>query len=81
MQMNEILKKLIDAGRKDALDSLDDLMKAAKELGYSEKEIEGALDGFDGFPIDDDDLAEITGGMGITAFRMNHTSELVRPFI
>ncbi len=66
MQMKEILKKLIDAGKKDALDSLEDLTNAAKELGYSDKEIDEALDGFDGFPLDDDDLVEITGGHDIS---------------
>lgn len=52
MQMKEILKKLIDSGKQDALNSLEEVTEAAKELGYSEKEIEEALDGFDGFPLD-----------------------------
>ena len=64
MQMKEILKKLIDSGKQDALNTLEEVTEAAKELGYSENEIEEALDGFDGFPLDEEDLLEITGGMG-----------------
>ncbi len=63
MQMKEIFKKLIDAGKRDALDSLEDMTVAAKELGYTEKEIEEALEGFEGFPLDEDDLLEIIGGL------------------
>ncbi|MCR5402907.1 MAG: hypothetical protein K6E91_03700 [Butyrivibrio sp.] len=71
MKMKEILKKLLDAGKKDALNSLEEMTEAAKELGYSEDEVEKALDDFDGFPIDDDDLLEITGGLayGGTPYR------------
>lgn len=62
MKMKEILKKLIEGGKKDALNSLEEMTAAAKELGYSEEEVEKALEDFSGFPIDDDDLIEITGG-------------------
>lgn len=61
--MKELMKKLMEAGKKDAFGSLDELIEAAKELGYTEEQIDEALDGFDGFPLDDDDLDEITGGM------------------
>ena len=60
--MKEILKKLIDAGKMEALNSLEEFKKAAAELGYSEEQVEDALEDFDGFPLDDDDLEEITGG-------------------
>ncbi len=80
MQMKEILKKLIDSGKKDALDSMDDLMNAAKELGYSEKEVEEAFDDFAGFPLDDEDLAEITGGVTVSFdHNFNHTSIRTKP--
>ena len=65
MIMKEILKKIIEAGKKDALNSLEEMTKAANERGYSKDEVEKALEDFDGFPIDDDDLQEIVGGFGI----------------
>ncbi|MCR4787435.1 MAG: hypothetical protein K5888_02510 [Lachnospiraceae bacterium] len=63
--MKELIKKLIDAGKQDALNSLDELKKVAKELGFSEEQVKEALEGFSGFPLDDDDLEEITGGGGM----------------
>ncbi|MCR4655222.1 MAG: hypothetical protein K5770_03215 [Lachnospiraceae bacterium] len=60
--MKEIIKKLVEAGRAEALNSLEDFKKAAAELGYTEEQVEEALEDFDGFPLDDDDLDEITGG-------------------
>lgn len=63
--MKELMKKLMDAGRKDAFNSLDELVAAATELGYTEEQINDLLDEFDGFPLDDDDLEEITGGQSI----------------
>ncbi len=57
--MNDIFKKLIDNGRKDALDSVDTFKKVAKEFGYTEEEIENALHDF---PISDDDLVGVAGG-------------------
>ncbi len=75
MNMKEILKKIVDAGRKDALNSLEELTDAAKDMGYSEDEVEKALEDFDGFPIDDDDLAEIVGGLSQqTYFRVRETN-------
>ncbi len=80
MQMKEIFKKLIDAGKSDALDSLENMTNAAKELGCTEKEIEEALEGFEGFPLDEDDLLEITGGIGISAYReFNHATSVIVP--
>ncbi|MDO4332258.1 MAG: hypothetical protein Q4C58_06165 [Eubacteriales bacterium] len=61
--MRELMKKLMEAGKADALNSLDEFMEAAKELGYTQEQVEEALDDFDGFPLDDDDLDEIVGGM------------------
>ncbi|MBQ7615296.1 MAG: hypothetical protein IJU77_09635 [Butyrivibrio sp.] len=80
MKMKEIFKKLIDSGKSDALDSLENMTNAAKELGYSEEEIDEALEGFEGFPLDEDDLLEITGGMGYsTISRMNHAASEIAP--
>ncbi|MCR5288435.1 MAG: hypothetical protein K6E51_00425 [Treponema sp.] len=63
--MKELMKVLLDAGKKDAFDSLEALTAAAKELGYSDEEINKAVADFDGFPLDDDDLEEIAGGLGV----------------
>lgn len=62
--MKELIKKLMDAGKPEALNSLEELKKAAEELGYTEEQVEEALEGFDGFPLDDEDLEEIAGGGG-----------------
>ena len=80
MQMKEIFKKLIDSGKSDALDSLENMTNAAKELGYSEEEIDEALEGFEGFPLDEDDLLEIIGGLAINTIQrtrpQNHSDFL-----
>ncbi len=60
--MKELFKKLLDFGSVEAFDSLDNMKKAAYELGYTEEQVEDALDDFSGFPLDDDDLDEIAGG-------------------
>ena len=62
----ELIKKLLGSGKKDALDSLDKLTEAAGELGYTSEQIEEALDSFHGFPLDDDDLGMVAGGVGDT---------------
>ena len=62
--MKELIKKLLGAGKKDALDSLEKLTEAAGELGYTSEQIEEALDSFHGFPLDDDDLGMVAGGVG-----------------
>ena len=63
--MKELMKALLDAGKKDAFDSLEALTAAAKELGYTDEQINKAVADFDGFPLDDDDLEEIAGGLGV----------------
>ena len=70
--MKELIKKLIDAGKPEALNSLEELKKAAGELGYTEEQVEEALEDFDGFPLDDEDLEEITGGAGTATGSMLH---------
>ncbi len=72
--MKEVIKELLKQNKFEALDSEESLRKAAKELGYSEQEINEALENFEGFPIDDDDLAEIAGRGALTSGeRKNHT--------
>lgn len=61
--MGDLIKKLMESGKKDAFDSVDGFLAAAKELGYSEEEIEKAMDSFDGFPLDDEELDEVAGGL------------------
>ncbi len=62
--MKELLEKLLKEGKRDALNSLEELTGAAKELGYSESEIEEALKDLDRFALEDDALAMVTGGSG-----------------
>ena len=73
--MNELIKALLAAGREDALESLAKFTEAAKSLGYTEDEVNEALDGFDGFPLDDDDLGDITGGGPVSlGVKLNKTT-------
>lgn len=61
--MSGLLKDLLKSGDPAVFDSLDEFMAAAKAKGYSDEEIEEALADFDGFPLDDDDLEEVAGGL------------------
>ena len=61
--MKELFKKLMEEGKKDAIKSRESLIEAAKELGYTKEQIDELLEDFNGFPIDDDDLEEIAGGI------------------
>lgn len=60
--MKELFKKLLKSGDISAFDSQDKMKKAAYELGYTEEQVENALNEFSGFPLDDDDLDAIAGG-------------------
>lgn len=60
--MKELFKKLIAEGKTEAFESLDNLKKAASELGYTGAQIDEALKNFNGYPIDDDYLEDIAGG-------------------
>lgn len=62
--MKELLKKLKENNRLDALESEETLQKAAAELGYTKEQIDTMLSELDGFPINDDMLDKITGGWG-----------------
>ncbi len=65
----EILKKLLEDDNIEAFSSKESLKNALKENGLTEDEAESALAGIDDFPLDDDDLDTITGGLG--TFRPN----------
>lgn len=60
--MKELFKKLLKSGSIEAFDSLEKMKQAAYRLGYTEEQVESALDDFSGFPLDDDDLDEVVGG-------------------
>lgn len=56
--MNEMIKKVIDSD-KEALNSLEAFTKAALNLGYSQEEIDKALEEM---PLNLDELEEVAGG-------------------
>jgi len=62
--MKEMMQKIIDKVGTKALISANAFEKAAAELGYSKEEIMAAVQEFDGFPLDDDDLMDVVGGIG-----------------
>ncbi|MCR1842627.1 hypothetical protein [Murimonas intestini] len=62
--MKELIQKLKETNRLEALDSLESLQKAAGELGFTEEDVMKFMEDFKGFPLDDDDVEEITGGIG-----------------
>lgn len=71
--MNELIKKVV-ASKEEALNSLESFIDTAKNLGYSQEDINTALDQLDEFPLDDDDLEEITGGFfSASAPKLNFT--------
>ena len=60
---HEILKQLLESGSDEALASKENMEKALKEQGCTQEEIDSILSEFGGFPLDDEDLAAIAGGM------------------
>lgn len=65
VNMREMVKKIIAHAGSGALISARAFEKAAAELGYGKEEIAAAIRDFDGFPLDDDDLLDVVGGVGI----------------
>ena len=59
----EILKKLLENDNIEAFSSKESLTKVLKENGVAEDEIESTLAGIEDFPLDDEDLDIITGGL------------------
>jgi len=65
-RIEEILKEILSAGDERVLSSTDAFAQALKEKGCTEEEVRTVMDNFSGFPLDDDDLAAITGGGGVS---------------
>lgn len=61
--MNELVKKLMEAGKQEALNSEETLRAAAKELGASDAEIDACIEELGGFPLDDSALEQVGGGV------------------
>ena len=61
--MNEWIKKLVEAGKQEALNSEETLRAAAKELGASDAEIDACIKELGGFPLDDSVLEQVGGGL------------------
>jgi hypothetical protein len=61
--MKALIREIIEQGGKDLVFTEAGIRQAAKKLGYSDTELDALFQDFDGFPLDDDDLADIAGGM------------------
>ena len=57
------MKQLLESGSDEALASKENMEKALKEQGCTQEEIDSVLSEFGGFPLDDEDLAAIAGGL------------------
>jgi hypothetical protein len=71
--VKEMVQKIIKHAGTGALISAQAFEKAAAELGYGKEEIVAAMQDFDGFPLDDDDLLDVVGGVGLENGYMNQT--------
>ena len=60
----EILKKLLENDDIETFSSKESLVNVLKENGVPDDEIESTLSGIEEFPLDDEDLDIITGGLG-----------------
>ena len=60
----EVLKKLLENDDIEAFSSKESLMKALKDNGVSDDDIESTLASVEDFPLDDEDLDKIAGGLG-----------------
>ena len=61
----EVLKQHLQRGEDAVLVSKENLESALAEHGCTREEIDIALSEFGGFPLDDDDLEMITGGISM----------------
>ena len=61
-KVQEIMKQLMENKDQEAFSSEENLRKTLGERGCSPEEIDEVLAGFDGFPLDDDDLEAASGG-------------------
>ena len=63
----EMIRQLLENGNYEALASEENLKSALEAHGCTGDEIAEALAGFSGFPLDDDDLDAVAGGLGSTS--------------
>ncbi len=59
----EIVKRLLEDDNIEAFSSRENLKNALKENGLSDEEADSTLAGIEDFPLDDDDLETIMGGI------------------
>jgi hypothetical protein len=62
MTLKELLKKIMEDGSKNIELTEEGITRAAQEKGISPEDIKEALENFEGFPLDEDDLEGIAGG-------------------
>ena len=72
--MNEIIKKLLETGNKDAFSSPERFAAAAAELGYGKEAIDAALAGLDPSHLDIDALDKVSGGVDLSILGINYSS-------
>ena len=58
-----IIRQLLENGNYEALASEENLKATLEAQGCTAEEIAEALAGFNGFPLDDDDLDAVAGGL------------------
>ena len=63
MNAKEIIKKMMENGKKEILVSAENLRKALAEQGCAPEEIESALAEFPELPLEDDALDAVAGGI------------------
>lgn len=68
-KVQEIMKQLMENKDQEAFSSEENLRKTLGEHGCSPEEIDEVLAGFDGFPLDDDDLEAASGGASFQPIR------------
>ena len=61
--MNELIQKIIEAGKKDALQSPEALRETAMELGFSADDVAAVMESLDSFPLSEDELNVVAGGL------------------
>ena len=76
--MEELIKKLKEAGKLEAIKSEEDLRAAAKELGYSDEDVDNFMSEL---PLDDDDLEQAAGGSMLSSLPwMIKNEEMIRKY-
>ncbi len=72
----EVLKKLLENDDIEAFSSKESLVNVLKENGVPDDQIESTLAGIEDFPLDDEDLDTITGGLAYARISKIDISEL-----